>query len=232
MSATTRTPQPEPSRTRALVARAAGIEKVIYAAIIRAIARRPWKARDAKGFHYHSQNLAVLVTFTVLSAVEIVIIDLLVHRWLWVRIPLLVVGVWGLVWMTGLLCAHLVRPHTVGAEGIRVRDGLDMDAHVTWDDVYSVGLRKRSHRPKTPRVVDGPEGRSLVVAIADRTNIEVVLERPTTITLPGLPPKGGEHVVDRIYFWTDEPRELLDAVREHIGHEAPRRADHRTPPRP
>ncbi|MDO8383884.1 MAG: ATP-binding cassette domain-containing protein [Microbacterium sp.] len=210
-------PQPEPGRAKALFARGAGIEKIIYAAIGRAITRRPWKARDAHGFHYHSQSLTVLFIFIVLSAVEIVIIDLIVHQWLWLRIPLLIIGIWGLVWMTGLLCAHFMRPHTVGSEGIRIRDGLDMDAHVTWDDVYSVALHNRTYEPKTPSIIDDQDGRSLVMNITDHTNIEIVLERPTTITLPGLPPKGGEQVVDRVYLWTDQPKEFLAAVSEHIG---------------
>lgn len=212
-----RAEKPEPTRTQALFARGAGIEKIIYAAIGRAITRRPWKAPDAQGFYYHSQSLAVLFIFIVLSALEIVIIDLIVHQWLWVRIPLLVIGIWGLVWMTGLLCAHFMRPHTVGSEGVRVRDGLDMDAHVTWDDVYSVALNSRSYEPKTPSIIDDQGGRALVMGISDHTNIEIVLERPTTVTLPGLAPKGGEQVVDRIYLWTDTPKEFLVAVGEHIG---------------
>lgn len=220
MSTATRTPRAEPSRARALLARGVGMEKIVYAAIVRAIARRPWKAPDARGFHYHAQSLAILVVFIVLSAVEIAIIDLIVHQWLWLRIPLLIIGIWGLVWMIGFLCAHFMRPHTVGTEGIRVRDGLDMDVHVTWDDVYSVELKSRNHEPKTPSVIDDQDGRSLVMDVTDQTNIEVVLERPTTVTLPGLPPKGGEQVIDRIHLWTDEPQGFLDAVREHIGAEA------------
>tara|TARA_R100001126_G_C4806379_1_gene139560 strand:- start:261 stop:635 length:375 start_codon:yes stop_codon:yes gene_type:complete len=55
------------------------------------------------------------------------------------------------------------------------------------------------------------------MGISDHTNIEIVLERPTTVTLPGLAPKGGEQVVDRIYLWTDTPKEFLAAVGEHIG---------------
>lgn len=214
---TTRDHPAKPARARALLARGAGIEKIIYASIARAIMRRPWKARDARGFHYHSESLPLLIVIVALSAVEIVVVDLLVHQWIWLRIPLLAIGIWGLVWMTGLVCAHLMRPHTIGSEGIRVRDGLDMDVHVTWDDVFSVGAKTRNHTPKTPSVVDRHEGRSLVMAISDRTNIEIVLERPTTITLPGLPPKGGAHIIDRIYLWTDAPDDLLAAAREHIG---------------
>lgn len=220
MNAAAGAPQKEPARAHALIVRGSGIEKVIYASIGRAIARRPWKAPDAKGFHYHAQSLAMLFVFLVLSAFEIVIMDVIVHRWIWVRVPFLILGIWGLVWMTGLLCAHLMRPHTVGTEGIRVRDGLDMDAHVAWDDVYSVGLKKRHYEPKTPSVIDADEGRSLIVGITDWTNIEIILERPTAVTLPGLLPKGGKQVIERICLWADEPKNFLDAVREHIGSEA------------
>ena len=209
--------KPEVTRIRALLARGAGIEKIIYAAIIRAITRRPWKAPDAKGFFYHSQSLAVLFVFIVLSALEIIVIDLIVHQWIWVRIPLLVIGIWGLVWMTGLLCAHFMRPHTVGSEGVRVRDGLDMDAHVTWDDVYSVAVHNRSWEPKTPSIVDDRGGRALVMHISDHTNMEIILERPTPVTLPGLSPKGGDQVIDRIYLWTDAPKDFLAAAGEHTG---------------
>jgi hypothetical protein len=55
------------------------------------------------------------------NAVEIPIFDLIVHRWPAVRITLLVLGIWVLTWMFGLLCAYLMRPHTVGPEGIRAR---------------------------------------------------------------------------------------------------------------
>ncbi|MGC2941882.1 MULTISPECIES: hypothetical protein [unclassified Brevibacterium] len=58
------------------------------------------------------------------------------------------------------------------------------------------------------------------MGITDRTNIEVILERPTTILLPGLPPKGDEQVVDCVNLWADGPRTSLFPVREHIGSEA------------
>lgn len=217
MSTPTRPAQAGPSRARSLAVRALGIEKVMYASIGRAITRRPMTASGAKGFAYHSQSVVPIVAFIVVSAVEVVAIDVIVHRWLWLRVPLLIIGIWGLVWMIGLLCAHLMRPHTVGADGVRVRNGLDLDAHVTWEDVYSVGLTKRIFDAKATSVIDDGDGRSLVMSVSGQTNIEVVLERPTPVALPGLPPKGGEQVIDRLHLWTDEPKEFLDAVREHIG---------------
>ena len=150
MSAQTQIAQNETSRTQALIARGSGIEKIIYAAIGRAIALKPWKALDAKGFNYHEQSLAVLFVFIVLSAVEVFIIDFVDHRWMWARIPLLIIGIWGLAWMVGLLCPYFMRPYTVGSEGIRVHDGLDLDVHVTWDD-QAEGPELRAHDAKLDR---------------------------------------------------------------------------------
>lgn len=204
------------TRMRGLIARASSMEKVIYASIARAIARKPAVPAGAKGFGYHSSSLAILVVFIVLSAVELAAVDLLVRRWLWLRIPLLVVGVWGLIWMIGLLCAHLVRPHTVGPDGIHVRDGLDLDAHVRWDDVYSVVIKRRSYEPKTPRVIVDGDSRTLAVDITGQTNIEIVLERPTVISLPGVPAKGGEQAATTICLWADDPKAFLAEVGNHI----------------
>ena len=52
-------------------------------------------ARGARGFSYHRPVLMVLWIFIGLSAFEIPIIDLIVHRWPPVRIAMLVLGIWG-----------------------------------------------------------------------------------------------------------------------------------------
>ena len=103
------------------------LELRIYASIGRFVARRPAIPRGAVGFGFHRPVLTILIVFIVLSAVEIPIVDLVVHPWSVVRIPLLVVGIWGVTWMIGLLCAYLMRPHTVGPDGINVRGGLETD---------------------------------------------------------------------------------------------------------
>jgi len=101
--------------------RALMLELSVYANIGRFIARRPAVPRGAAGFSFHKPVMTILVIFIVLSAVEVPIFDLIVHRWPAVRITLLVLGIWGVTWMFGLLCAYLMRPHTVGPAGIRVR---------------------------------------------------------------------------------------------------------------
>jgi hypothetical protein len=62
---------------------------------------------------------------------------------------------WGLVWMIGLLCAFLTtRPHTVGNASIHIRDGLDLDARVGWNNVRSVTRSRSVAATKTPRVTE------------------------------------------------------------------------------
>ena len=142
------------ARAWSFVRRAVVIELRIYESIGRAIVRRPKLPPGATGFRYHQPVQAVLVILIVISAIEIPILDLIVHRWPPVRIALLVLSIWGLTWMIGLLCAYLTRPHAVGTEGIRVRDGLELDVPLGWDDIASVSRVRHVDQEKSPRIRD------------------------------------------------------------------------------
>jgi len=217
------------ARVRALLKRAAGLEKHLYASIGRAILRRPAIPPGARGFRYDSSTLPLLVVFIFVSAIEVVAIDLIVHRWPPVRIAFLVIGVWGLIWMIGLLCAHVMRPHTVGPEGVRIRDGLDLDLAIAWDDVHAVAIRKHSPAAKPPRLIEGDGTRTLVIAVSSATNLEITLEGPTAVRLPGGPPTGGHQQITAIRLWADDPKAYLTEVKKHIAG-APDTASRVAPP--
>ncbi|MBW1639840.1 hypothetical protein G3H63_12275 [Microbacterium resistens] len=201
-------------------ARILRMEGRVYTSIARAVARRPDVERGGVGIGYHRPLMTVLMIFIILSAVEIPVIDLIVHPWPAVRIPLLILGIWGLTWMIGLLCAMLVRPHAVGPCGVRVRNGLEIDVPVPWDDIASVAIARRVVHPdaagtKPPRISAREGDRAgLVYAerIQDETNIEIELERPVGITLPGR----GPQEVTLVWLWADDPRAFLDACRPHL----------------
>lgn len=201
---------------RPLIARAMRLEKHMYASLVRGIMRRPSVPQGARGFRYDASVRLVLIVLVALSIVELVVVDVIVHRWLVLRIPLLLLGIWGVVWMLGLLFAHSMRPHTVGLDGIQVRDGLDLDQALLWDEIHSVAVKKRSHLPKSARVrtIDGLS--TLAVPVSDQTNIRIVLEEPMAVTLPGRAPKGGVHRIAAVEFWADEPRLVLSEVKRHI----------------
>lgn len=186
------------------------MELGVYQSIYRFAFRRPRVPAGASAFHYHSPVLTLLVIFIVLSAIEIPIVDLIVHRWTWVRIPLLILGIWGVTWMLGLLFGYLTRPHAVGPEGIRVRQGAELDVDLPWDVVESV--ERSPHRvDKAPAVVDEPEGRTFAARIANETNVLIRLEHPLDVRLPQ-----GRDRIEAVRLWTDDLDGFLSAVRTHI----------------
>lgn len=203
-------------RVASMLRRALHAELRVYSSIGRAIVRRPAVPRSGTGIGYHSPVLTVLIVFIVLSAIEIPIIDLIVHRWPTVRIGFLILGFWGLTWMIGLLCAMLLRPHAVAPAGILIRGGLEIDITVPWSVIASVAINRRIDQPKQTRVTKRPGGWEYAERMQSETNIEIELERPYAVRLPGLPPHGGEHLVTSVRIWADDPRALLNAARPFL----------------
>ena len=198
------------SRTASLARAAWRAEIGIWKSLYRWAFRRPRVPAGASGFSYHSPVLTLLVVFIVLSAVEIPIVDLIVHDWPWLRIPLLALGIWGVTWMIGLLLSYLTRPHAVGPEGIRVRLGADVDIDLPWDAVATVE-KSRDVLEKAPKVREEPHGRTLALRMQDETNVLVTLEAPVSARL-------GDHrfEVDAVRLWVDDLDGFMSAVRTHI----------------
>ena len=149
---------PDPGRrttgqlARHLAVRAVRMEVGVWQSLYRWALRRPRVPAGAAALTYHRSVLPVIIVFIVVSAIELVVVDVLVHRWPAVRIPLLVLGIWGLTWMIGFLAAHLTRPHAVGPDGIRARFAADVDVEVPWDAVDAVSRRLRTREEKAPRL--------------------------------------------------------------------------------
>lgn len=200
-----------------MTTRAVRVELRIYESLWRCIVHRPAVPADERGFGYFRPVRMILIVFIVLSAIEIPILDLIVHRWLPIRIAFLALGIWGLTWMLGLLCAYLTRPHLVGGSGIRVRDGLEIDLPLSWDVISSVRVIEHRSLEKSPRCFDDGEDRVCALRISDATNVEIRFEAATPLDLPGLPPRGGVHECTVLRFWADEPEALLAEVRSQIG---------------
>jgi hypothetical protein len=208
-----------------LTKRAIFMELHGYQSIYRLIFRRPKVPTGAAGFSYHQPILAIMIVFIVVSAVEVVVLDWIVNRWTYIRIPLLIISIWGLVWMLGLLFGMLVRPHAVGpdgihhhvdhaaAVGIRVRYGSEVDIPIAWKDVYSVIRRKQAIQDKQPKVTIDENGvATLQMRIQNETNIEVRLERPVPLKLPH-----GIETVCTVKLYADDPTRFMDAVRSHMS---------------
>ena len=182
----------------------------VWKSLYRWLFRRPRVPRGASAFSYHSPVLTILVIFIVLSAIEIPIVDLIVHDWPWVRIPLLIAGIWGVTWMIGLLLGFLTRPHAVGPDGIRARSGAEVDIDLPWESVASVE-KARDVLEKAPKIRDEPHGRTLALRMQNETNVLVILEGPVAVHLGDT-----AREVDAVRLWVDDPDGFMTAVRTHI----------------
>lgn len=182
----------------------------IWQSFYRWIFRRPRVPNGASGFSYHSPILTILVIFIVLSAIEIPVIDLIVHRWDWVRIPLLIAGIWGVTWMVGLLLSFLTRPHAVGPEGIRARDGAHVDVDLPWEAVASVE-KSKDVQEKAPKIQEDEHGRTLALRIGNETNVLITLEHPVRTKL-----RDDTVEIDAVRLWVDDLDGFMSAVRTHI----------------
>lgn len=166
----------------------------------------------AVGFGYVGVVLPVLWAFIVVSAIELVVVHV-VLPWPTVRVVADVLGVGGLLWMIGLLAGLSVRPHLLDPSGLRIRNGVTTDLIVPWDAVSAVSFRMRS-REKSRAVQldrDGP-GTVLNVVVGSQTNVDVALRHPVVVSLPS-----GEETVTAVRLYADEPRVLVAAARARLG---------------
>ena len=194
-----------------LARRALVMELHGYQNIYRFVCRRPRVPAGAAGYSYHQPVLAILIVFIVVSAVEMVVVDVIVRRWTYVRVPLLALSIWGLVFMLGLLFGMLVRPHAVGPDGIRLRNGSEVDIPIGWDDVQSVTRRRNVIQEKQPKVTMDADGQAtLHMRVQNETNIEIQLERAMPLRQPH-----GTETVRRVHLYADDPAAFLTEVRRY-----------------
>lgn len=200
------------ARVGYLLRRSLQFELAGWRSLCRVLTARPRVPRGASAHSYDRPVRAVLIVFLVLSAVEVPIVDLLAHPWPWVRYPLLVVGVWGVVTMLAMLLGNLSRPHAVGPDGIRVRSGAEVDLDLPWSAIASVSRRRRPmHGAPSLSLTGSGRDQALHQLVQDATDIDIDLEEPTRLRLPQ-----GEVTVSSVRISVDDVDAFLAAVRTHI----------------
>lgn len=183
-----------------------------YAALWRWLRRRPDVPPEATGFRYVGAVLPVLWAFIVVSTLEVVVVHILVP-WPTVRLALDILGIWGVLWMLGLLAGLTVKPHLFDRDGMRIRNGVMTDVAVPWDAVASVAVRQRAREKSRALQLDrGDDGTVLNVVVSSQTNVDVTLSRPLRIVLPS-----GPETVATIRLHADDARGLVAAARARLA---------------
>jgi hypothetical protein len=160
-------------------------------------------------FSYAGAITPILWTFIAISALEIPAFHLLLP-WESVRAVLDVIGVYGLLWMIGLMAAIRVNRHALTDEGLRIRNNITIDLTLPWDAIASVRARTRTvEKSKTVQVEDD----ALSINVAHQTSVEVTLREPREVL---------GHTVSTIRLYADHADEMVTSIRTHMGEETQR----------
>jgi hypothetical protein len=197
----------------ALARRGIAFEVGIWGSLARWVARRPAGVRaGAQPFGYARTVTPLIWLFIVVSAIEVPVAHVLLP-WHVAQAASLVIGVWGLLWMLGLLASLHVYPHLVTDDGLRVRYGAHLDVHVPWAAVRSVSAHRRDlPSQRSVQVVETTGGAVLHAVVASQTSVDVVLDEPLTVDLPR-----GRGTVTQVRLHADDPRALVSAARTHLA---------------
>ena len=203
-----------------LARRAVAFEIALYRSLFRWVTRRPDVPPGAVACSYVGAVAVLLWAFIGMSAVELVVLHLLLP-WETVRLVADVLGIWGLMWMLGLVASYRVHPHVVSESGLRIRQGHGIDITVPFDVVATVAVRERSRDTSKAVQVDRSEQAVVLnVVMGSMTDVDVRLKRPLLV-----PVRGAEESVTEIRLYADDPRRLVAAAREHLAPAAqPRRS--------
>lgn len=195
-----------------LIRFAVAFELALYRSLFRWVTRRPDVPPGAEPFAYFGAVAALLWAFIGVSAVELVVLHVLLP-WETVRLVADILGVWGLLWMLGLAASFKVYPHLVTDSGLRVRNGHTTNIVVPWDAVASVGARERGRERSRALQLDRDENSTVLnVVTTSRTNVDVKLSQPLVVPLPK-----GEETVTEIRLFADDSRELVSRARKHLA---------------
>ena len=204
---------PDVRAVLSLARRAVLYELGLYRSLLRWVFRRPsMGGRHEQPVGYAQMATPVLWLWIFGSAVEIPVAHLLLP-WESVRGLVLVLGIWGLLWMLGLLASLRVHPHLVSDAHLRVRHGSRIDLEVPWADMTGVRVQRRD-LPSSIRVLqrDPADADHLHVAVGGETNVSIDLRRPLSAGTPG-----GVVVFQGVSLLVDDPRQFVADARRRLA---------------
>lgn len=177
-----------------------------------------WVTRRVSGqgpaveaFSYAKELAPLMGAFIFVSAIELPVVHLLLP-WETVRLVLLVLSVWGLLWMIGFLASMKVFPHLLDDDGLRVRNGTTIDIRIPWDAIARVTSRRHSVSHRQSVHVEREDDTTIVsVPVLKQTRIDVELQRPTAVKLPD-----GTEEITALRFYVDDPRTFVSRARARL----------------
>jgi hypothetical protein len=186
-----------------------GIWRSLFLLVTRRVSGR---GPGVQEFSYSRQISPIIGAFIFVSLIELPVVHLLIP-WDMVRLVVLVISVWGLLWMVGFLASMKVFPHLLDGDGLRIRYGTSVDVAIRWSAVASVTARRGSIASRKNVHVESGGGDGTVASfpVMKQTRVDVALERPTCVALPE-----GTEEITAVRLYADDARAFVAAARERL----------------
>jgi hypothetical protein len=191
------------------------LEPRLWVCLLRWASRRMRPGED--DFSYHKRSLAggLLMAVVLTTPVELLIWEILVP-WAWLRIALLVLGIYALFWVLGFYASLIVLPHRLEEDGLRLHYGAFAQGLIPYSEMEKIERTSR----RAPKPGDGlqthPEVNALYLAMGGKTDLTLHLRTPQPIDglFRTLEPTSTIHLV------ADEPERMAPELRRRVGERA------------
>jgi len=190
----------------------------MWRSFFRWVLRRPVTSDpSARAFSYAGVVTPILAAFIGVSVIEVPILHLILP-WSTIRNVVTALGVYGALWMVGLLASLRVHPHVVSDAGLWVRYGLSVDIRLPWDAIAAVRFQYRSLTgSRTVRFEESDAGRIMYLAISGQSSVDIVFRQPTTLPLSQRGRAMRSEPVTELRIYADQPEALVALAREHLA---------------
>jgi hypothetical protein len=193
-------------------ARIVVLEPRLWVCLLRWISRRTGPSESAFGYHKRSQMGLILVMLAFTTPAELLVVELLAP-WAWLRIALLVPGLYALLWMFGFYASLAALPHRLEEDGLRLRYGALAEGFVPFSEIAVVQRTRRRAPGSGDGLQTDPEGGGIYLATGSRTDLTLRLHPPRTVQ--GLFRTAEPSTT--IHLAADESERLASELRERVG---------------
>ena len=197
------------------VAKVMVLEPRLWVCLLRWASRRARPGDDDFSYHKRSLAGALLIVVVLTTPVELLIWEILVP-WAWLRIALLVLGIYALIWVFGFYASLAVLPHRLEEDGLRLHYGAFAQGFIPYSEIEKIERKTR----KAPKPGDGlqthPEESALYLATGGKTDLTLRLRTPQAID--GLFRTSEPATV--LHLCADQPEKMTSKLRRRLGEPA------------
>lgn len=187
-----------------------------FGSLILALGGKRHVPEGALAFGYTKGTFTLPTVLIVVSLIEVVIMHVLVP-WAWLQIVLVLVTIWGVLFVLGIFATRVVRPHFVSEGVLHLRWGLQSVLDTPLTNISSMA-RYENHVHTQPHV---DEDRVILTQFTS-TNVLIRFAEPVVADPPVAKKKLAPGFrASEVLLYTDDPDGFVRAVERLAGSVAP-----------